>query len=60
MTGEEIVDKVERLLLAEEPVPTELAVDLLVAMPRAERERWLRLLVEMAWQPEPKPHHQQP
>lgn len=52
MRGEEIVDEVERLLLAEEPVPTELAVDLLVAMPRAERERWLRLLVEMAWKPE--------
>lgn len=59
MRGEEIVEEVERLLLAEEPVPTELAVDLLVAMPRAERERWLRLLVEMAWQPKPEPPHAQ-
>lgn len=58
MNGQEIVDEVERLLLAEEPVPTELAVDLLVAMPRPERERWLRLLVEMAWQPDAEPPRQ--
>jgi hypothetical protein len=56
VTGREIVDEVERLLLAEEPVPTELAADLLAAMPRAERERWLRVLVEATWEPEPEPH----
>jgi hypothetical protein len=47
----ELVDRVDDLLRRDEPVPRELAVDLLVAMPQAERERWLRTLMELAWRP---------
>ena len=57
MSGEDrarfaaLVDRVDGLLRKDEPVPRELAVDLLVAMPQAEREAWLRTLVELAWRP---------
>jgi hypothetical protein len=47
----ELVDRVDDLLRRDEPVPRELAIDLLVAMPQPERERWLRTLVELAWRP---------
>jgi hypothetical protein len=52
----ELVDRVDGLLRRDEPVPRELAVDLLVAMPRPEREPWLRTLIELAWRPNEDPN----
>lgn len=51
MTGRQLVDEVAALLAADEEVPVELAAALMAALPRAERQRWLRLLVELAWRP---------
>lgn len=48
MTGKGLVDEVARLLAADEPVPPELAADLIAAMPREEREHWLRTLMGLA------------
>lgn len=53
MNGRELVDEVAALLAADEEVPEALAAALVAALPRAERERWLRLLVEIAWRPTP-------
>lgn len=50
-----LVDEVDRLLAADEPVPPDLAADLVAALPRHERERWLRLMVEIAWRPRDGP-----
>jgi hypothetical protein len=55
VNGRELVDEIGRRLAAEEEVPLNMAANLLAAMPRAERERWLRTLVELAWRPDPEP-----
>lgn len=53
-----IVDRIEALLDADEPVPTELAADLLATMPREERERWLRILLDWSgFRPPPAAGH---
>lgn len=46
-----LVDQVAALLTADEEVPVALAATLLAALPCAEREAWLRTLVELAWRP---------
>ncbi|GJF06705.1 hypothetical protein [Pseudonocardia sp. D17] len=52
MNPRELVDEIDRRLAADEEVPLNMAANLLAAMPRAERERWLRTLVELAWRPD--------
>lgn len=51
MNGRELVDRISEHLAREEEVPDELVVALIAAMPRRERERWFRLLAELAWEP---------
>lgn len=48
----QVADEVDALLAADEEVPVELAAELMTALPRDERERWLRILARIAWRPE--------
>lgn len=44
----EVIDEIESILLADGVVPPELATELLCALPVAERERWLEVLLGLA------------
>jgi hypothetical protein len=41
----EVIDEIESILLADGAVPPELTTELLCAMPAAERESWLKMLM---------------
>jgi hypothetical protein len=44
----ELFDLIEECLLTEQPIPDDAVTELLVRLPRSERERWLAILLRHA------------